>query len=94
MEEEEEEEEEVEAVEGVGTRRCRGMELGRHAAGLGDVEVFASRDLELGRRMLRTCGHGGMEVYCRRADVEAQRYGALEVRCRRVASICPKSPEL
>jgi len=27
-----------------------------------------------------------MEAYCRRADVEAQRYGGLEVRCRRVAS--------
>jgi len=44
--------------------------------------------------MLRARGRGGvclkssgaLEVYCRRVDVEMLRYGALEARCRRVAS--------
>ncbi len=54
------------------------MEAGCRRA---DVEVFASRDSELGRHAARLgmWSDGGVEVYCRRADVEAQRYEALEL---------------
>ena len=56
------------------------MELGRHAAGL---EMWRCRGMEIWSLGGACCGPADVVVYCKGADVEAQRYGALEVRCRR-----------
>src|SRR6266513_2790543 len=50
----------------------------------GGVEVWISGAWEANAADLGTWRHGGLEAYCRCADVEAHRYEGLEVRCRRV----------
>ena len=54
------------------------------ACGRGGVEAWRSVAWEAHAAGLRTWRHGGIESYYRRADVEAQRYGDLEVCCMRV----------
>jgi len=65
------------------------LEFWRRAAGVGGVEEVASRGPEMRRRRVDVVWtYRGLEVRCRRSDIEVWRSGALEMRCWRCLKRC------